>query len=169
MPKKKKEPDFSFGGIFKGLGNLIDMASQLQEKAGKLQKEGKFSIPVGGKELKGIYGFSLRTLADGKPVVNTFGNKIKETPKGPVVDEVREPLVDVFDEKDYIRVVAELPGVAEEEIKTELSGDILNITATGERKYAKETLLPAKVKAESMTKSFKNGVLEIRFEKKEGG
>lgn len=176
MPKKKKPEEkevkidlghlgFSFGGIFKGLGNLIDMASQLQEKAGKLQKEGKFTIPVGGKELKGIYGFSIRTLADGKPVVHTFGNKIKETPKGPVVDEVREPLVDVFDEKDYIRVVAELPGVAEEEIKTELSGDILTVSTSGERKYAKEVLLPSKVKTESMARTFKNGVLEIKFAK----
>lgn len=179
MPKKKKKkPEeeevkidlgkigFSFGGLFKGLGNLIDLASQLQEKAGKMQKEGKFSVPVGGKELKGVYGFSVRTMADGKPVFRTFGNKIKETPKGPVVEEVREPLVDVFPEKDNIIVVAELPGVTEEEVKAELSEDILTITATGERKYTKEVLLPSAVKPESMKKTYKNGVLEIRLEKK---
>ena len=181
MPeKKKKKPEekdvkidlgnlgFSFGGIFKGLGNLIDAASQLQEKAGKLKKEGNFSIPLGGKgskEVKGVYGFSMRTLADGKPEFRTFGNKVKQTPKGPVVDEVREPLIDTFDEKEYIRVVAELPGVSEGEITTEIFGDILTISASGEHKYAKEVLLPSKVKSDSMTKTFKNGILEIRFEK----
>jgi HSP20 family protein len=63
-------------------------------------------------------------------------------------------------------VVAELPGVSEEEIKAELSEDILTISTSGERKYAKEVLLPCKVKPESMSKTFKNGILEIRFEKK---
>lgn len=157
---------FSFGGLFKGLGNLIELASQLQEKAGKLQKEGKFTIPVGGKELKGMYGFSMRTMSDGKPEFRTFGNKIKETPKGPVVSEEREPLIDIFDEKDHVLIIAELPGVAEEEIKTELSGDILNITTTGERKYTKEVLIKSAVKPESMKKTYKNGVIEIRFDKK---
>lgn len=178
MPKRKKSVKeekevkidfgkigFSFGGIFKGLGNLMDIAQQLQEKAGKLEKEGKFTIPVGGKELHGVYGFSMRTMADGKPEFRTFGNKIKETPKGPVVEEEREPLVDIFDEKGQILIVAELPGVSEGEIKTELSGDILNISTTGERKYTKEILLPSAVKPESVKKTFKNGVLEIRFEK----
>ncbi len=174
-PEKKEEKDvkidlgnlgFSFGGIFKGLGNLIDMASQVQEKAGKMQKEGKFTIPLGGKEVKGVYGFSMRTMADGKPEIRTFGNKIKETPKGPVVDEVREPLVDTFDEKEYIRVVAEIPGVSDEEIKTELSEDILTLSTSGERKYSKEVLLPSKVKPESMTRTFKNGILEIQLAKR---
>lgn len=177
MPEKKKEEEkevkidlgkmsFSFGGLFKGLGNLIDMAQELQEKAGKVQKEGKFTIPVGGKELKGMYGFSVRTMADGKPEFRTFGNKIKETPKGPVVSEEREPLVDIFDEKDYVRIVAELPGVSEEEIKVELQGDIFNINTAGEKKYSKEILIKSPVKPESMTKVFKNGILEIRFDKK---
>lgn len=157
---------FSFGGLFKGLGNLIELASQLQEKAGKMQKEGKFTIPVGGKELKGMYGFSVSTMADGKPEFRTFGNKIKETPKGPVVSEEREPLIDIFDEKDHVLIIAELPGVAEEEIKIELSGDILTITTTGERKYTKEVLIKSAVKPESMKKTYKNGVIEIRFDKK---
>jgi len=34
-----------------------------------------------------------------------------------------------------------------------------------ERKYAKEILLPAKVKPESLHQSFRNGVLEITLQK----
>lgn len=178
MIKKKKEKEagesklnlgdigLSFGGLFKGLGEMIDLASQLKEKAGGLKKEGEFKIPVGGKELKGVYGFNISTLADGKPTINTFGTKIKKTPKGPVVEEEREPMVDVFPEKDHILIISELPGVSENEINVELSGDILTITSTGERKYAKEVLLPSPVKPESMKKTYKNGVLEIRLEKK---
>jgi HSP20 family protein len=150
----------SFGGLFKGLGNLIDLASKLSEEGYERRGEIR-GLPQGAK---GVYGFSIRTLA-GKPVIESFGN-IRETAKGPVVEEVREPMVDVFDEKDRILVIAELPGVSESEIKIEVAGDILNLTASDrDRKYAKEILLPSKVKPDSMKTSYKNGILEITLEK----
>jgi len=161
----KVEIDFgtgriSFGGLFKGLGNLIDLAARLREEG--LEKSGEIrGLPRGAR---GVYGFSVRTLA-GKPVIESFGN-IRETARGPVVEEVREPMVDVFDEKDHILVIAELPGVSENEIKIEVAGDILNLTASDkDRKYAKEVLLPGKVKPESIKTSYNNGILEITLEK----
>jgi len=150
----------SFGGLFKGLGNLIDLASKLSEEG--VERRGEIrGLPRGAK---GVYGFSIRTLA-GKPVIESFGN-IRETAKGPVVEEVREPMVDVFDEKDHILVITELPGVSESEIKIEVVGDILNLAASDrDRKYAKEILLPGKVKPDSVKTSYKNGILEITLEK----
>ena len=163
--KEKIEIDFgigkiSFGGLFKGIGNLIDLASKLSEEG--VEKKGEIrGLPKGAK---GVYGFSVRTLA-GKPIIETFGN-IKETTKGPVVEEVREPIVDVFDEEDHILVIAELPGVSESEIKIEVAGDILNLTASDrDRKYAKEILLPSKVKPSSLKTTYQNGILEINLEK----
>ncbi|MGA2670759.1 MAG: archaeal heat shock protein Hsp20 [Dehalococcoidia bacterium] len=169
MPNKEKKDkvdvDFgmgniSFGGLFKGLGNLIDLASKLSEEG--VERKGEITgLPRGAK---GVYGFSIRTLA-GKPVIESFGN-IRETAKGPVVEEVREPMVDIFDEKDRILVIAELPGVSESEIKIEITGDILNLAASDrDRKYAKEILLPSKVKPDSVKTAYKNGILEIILEK----
>jgi HSP20 family protein len=163
--KNEVEIDFgigkiSFGGLFKGLGNLIDLASKLSEEG----VERKGEIKGFPKGTRGVYGFSIRTLA-GKPVIESFGN-IRETAKGPVVEEVREPIVDVFDEKDRILVIIELPGVSEEEIIIEVTGDILNLTASdSDRKYAREILLPCKVKADSVKTSYKNGILEVTLEK----
>ena len=150
----------SLGGLFKGFGNLIDLASRLSEDG--VERSGEIrGLPKGAK---GVYGFSIRTLA-GKPVIENFGN-IRETAKGPVVEEVREPMVDVFDEEDRILVIAELPGVSENEVKIEVAGDILNLTASDkERKYAREILLPGKVKPDSVKTSYKNGILEITLEK----
>jgi HSP20 family protein len=163
--KEKIEIDFdigkiSFGGLFKGLGNLIDLAAKLSEEG--VEKRGEIKgLPKGAR---GVYGLSVRTLA-GKPVIESFGN-IRETPKGPVVEEVREPIVDVFDEEDHIVVIAELPGVSEDKINIEAAGDILNLAASDtDRKYAKEILLPSKVKADSVKTSYKNGILEITIEK----
>ena len=152
--------EISFGGLFKGLGNLIDLASKLSEEG--VEKKGEIrGLPKGAR---GVYGFSVRTLA-GKPVIETFGN-IKETTQGPVVEEVREPIVDIFDEEERILVIAELPGVSEGQVKVEVAGDILNLTASdGDRKYAKEILLPSKVKPQPVKSSYKNGILEIRLEK----
>jgi HSP20 family protein len=150
----------SFGGLFKGLGNLIDLASKLNEAG--VERSGEIGgLPRGAK---GVYGFSVRTMA-GKPVIESFGN-IKETAKGPIVEEVREPMIDVFDEEDRILVIAELPGVSESEINVEVAGDILNISASDkDRKYAKEILLPGKVKPDSIKTSYNNGILEIILEK----
>ena len=152
--------NISFGGLFKGLGNLIDLASKASEEG--VERTGEITgLPKGAK---GVYGFSIRTLA-GKPVIESFGN-IRETAKGPVVEEVREPMVDIFDEKDRILVIAELPGVSEREIKIEVNGDILNLAAADrDRKYAKEILLPGKVKSDSVKTAYKNGILEITLEK----
>lgn len=177
MPSKKKtraekqgqesgfDIDFgksSIGGFFKGLSNLIDIASKVAEKGEALKGEGK--IKGLGKDVKGVYGFSIRTLG-GKPVVERFGN-IKETSEGPVMEEVREPMVDIFDEKDGIMVIAEAPGIEKEDIKLEVREDVLDIKAYGsQRKYRKEVKLPSRVKAEPLSYTYKNGVIEIRLTK----
>jgi len=170
--KKKKEEakegfdiDFgigklTFGGLFKGINNLIDMASKLSDVAGEIKETGEIKL---GKEMKGMYGFNIRTMAGGTPKVETFGN-IKETPRGPVVEEEREPVVDVFDEEDHILIVAEIPGVSEDDISAEIEGDILKLSAeSGDRKYSKEILLSSKVKDDKIESSYKNGILEIKL------
>ena len=168
--KKEEEPEIDFGvgkirfgGLFKGIGNLIDLATKLSEETEGITKVGEIKgLP---KQAKGVYGFSVKTMVGGNPIVETFGN-LKETPQGPVVEEVREPMVDVFDEKDHILVIVELPGVSEEDIKIDIEGDILKLTASNkERKYAKEVLLPAKVKKEGIKSSYKNGILEVTLPK----
>jgi len=102
-------------------------------------------------------------LADGRPSVQPFGN-IRKTPKGPVVEEVREPIVDVFDEAEEIHIVAEMPGIEEKDINLDINGDILNISSEGEkRKYQKEILLSRPAKKDDMTWTYKNGILEIKI------
>jgi HSP20 family protein len=158
--------NLSFDGLFKGLGNLIELAGKLADEGQEFRKEKAFTAKgPGGKELNGIFGVSIRTLDGGKSVFETFGN-IKKTPTGPVVEEVREPIVDVFDEQGHLRLIAEVPGVSEEGLTIELKGDILSLNAAGkERHYAKEILLPCPVKKESLQRSFHNGILEMTIEK----
>jgi len=155
----------SLGGLFKGIEKLVDLAAELKEAGGEVKKEGEIDLSHLKKGMKGVFGFSVKTAMGGKPIVEPFGN-IKKTPKGPTVEEVREPMVDVFDEKEEVRVYAEMPGIDEKDIKLDLKGDILEFGAqSGDRKYHKEVLLPAKVKSETLASSYKNGVLEIKIKK----
>lgn len=169
------------GGFFKGLSNLIDLADKVSKEGGQVEKSGQFGVK-GNKDLTGVYGFTLRTMAGpggvARPVVRPFGDiskvanvaqhraERKERPKGPVVEEATEPIVDTFDEGDFIRVVAELPGVAESEITCEVEGnDVVAISTTGKKKYSKEILLSANVDPASLAKSYANGVLEVKLQK----
>jgi len=43
------------------------------------------------------------------------------------------PLVDIFEENDRIRLVAEVPGVKPEEVKISVEGNLLTITGTKEQ------------------------------------
>jgi HSP20 family protein len=90
---------------------------------------------------------------------------VRASEAGLVVDEVREALVDIFDEDSEIVITAELPGVLEGEIKISVEGDVMMIETEGERYYAKEILLPEAVSVESLRQSYNNGVLEVRIKK----
>lgn len=157
--------DFGIGGLFKGIEKLVNLAADLKEAGGEIKKEGEIDLSHLKEGMKGVFGFSVKTMTGGKTTVEPFGN-IRKTSKGPTVEEEREPITDVFDEKEEVVIMAEMPGVSEDGITVDLKGDILEIKAASkDRKYRKEVLLPAKVKSETLAKSYKNGVLEIRIKK----
>lgn len=172
MPERKKPQaggkiniDLGFGGLFKGLGDLIDLVSDLSEtEAGEKSRSGEFQVNGLGDKAQGVYGFSVRTGIGGTPRVEQFGN-IRKTDAGPIVADVREPLVDVFDEGPEIVIVAELPGVTEPNIRVDLKDDVLAIETLGERKYAKEILLSAAAEPGSLQQTYTNGILELRLKK----
>lgn len=169
---KAEEFDFGlgglFGGLFKGIEKLVDLAEKAEKAGGELRKEGELRGGSKERPIRGVYGFTIRTgLGKDRSRIETFGN-IKKTKQGPRVAETREPIVDTFDEKDHILIIVELPGIDEKSITLNLKGDILLLEARNhDRKYAKEILLPTQVDFESRETSFKNGILEIKFRKKE--
>lgn len=155
----------SLGGLFSGIERLVDLAAELKEAGGEIKREGDIDLGHIKEGMKGVYGFSIKTAAGGKPVFETFGN-IKKTTEGAVVEEEREPLTDLFDENHDILVIAEIPGVQAEGVAVDVKGDILEISATGKnRKYRKEVLLPMQAPKETISHTYKNGILEIRIPK----
>lgn len=166
MEKKKKDKadiDLGLGGILKGIGSLLDFVAEMEKKGvTEVKREGQF-----GKDFKAVYGFSVKFAGEGKPTVEPFGNIREDKEKGPVVDEVRDPIVDVFDEGDAVMIVAELPGVDEKDIKFEVTDDIVTLSAgVGEKKYYKEILLSSSVDEKKTSASYRNGIFELKLWKK---
>ena len=164
---KQGEPvvDIGLGTLFKGLGDFVGMLGTMVETGEQqFNRTGEFKLKGLGDKAQGVYGVSVRVGLGGEPQVERFGN-IRSTTEGAEVVDVREPLIDVFDEGSEIVIAAELPGAKEDAIDVDVQGDVLAISTSGERRYAKEVLLPSPVDAASMRRSFKNGLLELRLKK----
>lgn len=95
------------------------------------------------------------------------------------------PAVDIVDEKDQIKVKADIPGIKKEDIEVNVENDVLTIK--GEKKEEKEIKekdyvrseryygsfhrafsLPAGIDPQKVNAVYKEGVLEVTLPKKEG-
>jgi HSP20 family protein len=168
--KAQKEGTMKFdiglglGGVFKGLAGLVEKLGELAERGEELSRTGEIR-GTEGKEVKGVYGFSVKVGLGGEGIkVEPFGNIRKDkTTREAVVHEIREPMVDVFEEEDHVLIVAEMPGIARGDLRLDLKDDILAISAEREdKKYRKEILLRGNFDPEKMTVSCNNGIVEIR-------
>lgn len=163
FPRKRR-------GIFDIFGD--DIFREIEEEFERMDEIFKHSMADLMKRKPGeggpyIYGFSMRTGADGKPVINEFGNIPSERGEDlKFPGDEREPLIDVIEHDKEVTVIAELPGVEKKDIKLDVSGKEMEILVdTDKRKYHKKLKIPCEVKPESAKASYKNGVLEVKLER----
>jgi HSP20 family molecular chaperone IbpA len=116
-------------------------------------KDKKIDQPFRNKNLR----IKRRTYPYKHSLLNSYrGRKWKE-PK---------PLIDVLEEKNKIIIVAEFAGFKRENLKIHVKDQRLILSAEApDRKYHKSLDLPKRVIPSTLRTSYKNGVLEIEFEK----
>lgn len=152
-------------GFVGGLTGLVEKLNELAKTGKELREMGEIHGGKDGRGLRGIYGVNVKVgLTDDDTRVEPFGNLHKDREKGyTVVPEVLEPVTDVFEEDGYTRVIAEMPGIAAEDVRCTVDGDILCIEAArGEKKYHKELLLPHSSATDKLEISCNNGILELK-------
>src|SRR3989304_3633196 len=137
--------DAEFDRLFKRMSrsfmNLDDIFDETKE-TGDIQRYGPF-----------YYGYTMTVGSDGKPVVKEYGN-VK--PGLLPTSDTREPLVDTL--------VAEMPGVEKKDVKVVVENKAVHIDAEhGEKKYHAKVPITQKVDENSAKASYKNGILELRF------
>jgi HSP20 family protein len=180
-----------FGNTFAGFDQMrrqierMFEEQQLEDVQAKAPKElvREYETPEGGKvrEIGPIvYGYSATIGPDGKPRVAHFGNvkslgssnssdrEWRITPAGPQITAEREPLVDMITSDKEVKVVVELPGVNKENIKVNSYDNSVEISAnTSDRKYRRIVDLPPEANTQVAKCNYKNGILEIVFNKKQ--
>ncbi len=143
--------------ILPGMGRLVKKlkktSPELERRIEETDREIKERLKKGHSRKPTIkYGYSMKTLV----------GEEKAEPKEKVKPQIErlEPIVDVFDEGDHIKLIAELPGVSEEDIRVDVERRKIILDATSkERRYRKTIELPCDVK--DIKKRYKNGILEL--------
>ncbi|MFX0113904.1 MAG: archaeal heat shock protein Hsp20 [Candidatus Hodarchaeota archaeon] len=152
--KKRRTP---FDEIFEGINRMMEEFSRnLPFFLGEnYPKDPRRSKPF-------VWGIKMNFGPDGRPELEHFGNMGENEHGFGQVSEERSPLVDVLEETDIIRVIAELPGVSKEDIKLGATENSVTIEAkSSDHRYRKEVQLPGKIKPETAKAKLKNGLLEI--------
>jgi HSP20 family protein len=146
----------------------------IQTKAPKeLVRE--YETPEGGKVREIgplVYGHSTTIGPDSKPRVREFGN-VKPS-RGlfggitrPEISGELEPLIDVTTTDKEVKVIAEMPGIDKQNIKINAYDNSVEITTNDpKRKYHRVVDLPPEADIETARSNYKNGILEVTFNKK---
>jgi HSP20 family protein len=167
-----------FGHRSPFFGDIDRMIEEMEKEMAKAFKEMEKNMSIKSRLPEGsirkeygpyVYGYSVKIGPDGKPIVREFGNMKPGIGQGspPVsLSDKREPLVDTIEDKDSIKILAELPGVEKKDIKLHATSNKLIINVDNpDRSYYKELEFPFDVDVSTARSSYKNGVLEVNFTK----
>ena len=125
-----------------------------------------------------VYGYSMTIGPDGRPKVREFGNVrpssrleggggVAASPK-PLISGEREPLADITTTDKEVKVILEMPGVSKENIKINAYDNSVEVKSDDpQRKYHRVIDIPQEADTGTVKSTYKNGVLEIVFKKKE--
>ncbi len=121
------------------------------------------------------YGRITTMGPDGKPIIKEYGNMIpnegfgytKQLPE--TMPETREEsLIDAFIEDKTVRIIAEMPGVEKDDINIKATETKVSLQAKNSaRNYSAEKELTVKIKPKTAKANYKNGILEIIFERQD--
>lgn len=119
-----------------------------------------------------VAGFNIRMGPDGRPHINSFGNKPQVGPKEGggmrVGADEREPLTDVIEDAKSVAITMELPGVDKKDIDLKMTRERLEVGVDNDvRKYHKSVRMPSKVDPSTTKATYKNGILDVTVQKAE--
>lgn len=136
-------------GVLRNKQTQIGVNIEIQRK----KKQGKWIIELWSTDVD-----KARKAID--DVLKDTSLYEKTTVKAPEKLE-KEPLLEISEKNDYLEVLAELPGVKEEDIQLKIEA-MLKISAK-DKEYSQVLPYPAKI----ISTTFKNNVLCVKLKKKE--
>ncbi len=161
------------GGFLDGVSNLISKFGDLAER-GEALKKSMGDSQASAKPIRTSGGFTVRfgglasDEADQASVrpVDTAARQRSSSPKKAeaVVPKEREAAVELFEEEDHLLLVAEMPGVATENVELDFHDKCLSIKGHSKTAvFQAQVELPRAFTSEQVAVTANNGVVEIRL------
>lgn len=150
------------GNILRGIGDLVELVQKM-DTAGKteISRTGTFGCFPERKGISGCYDFTLKMGLPGKRGQAADGVIHADVGRTPSLKE-SEPAIEVYDEGRFIRVVAEIPAVSDEEVVLYMKENVLYIDVrANDDPFNKSVVLPERVKPGAMRKFIRNNILEV--------
>lgn len=149
------------GGLTEGLAKLADAAEQAQAASGAREA----TIDTGKGPMRVRAGYSVRVGGLGgrsETAVDT-GRDPAEPVSTPEAEAPApaEPVVDVFEGPEGWSLTADMPGVAEADLRVAVAEGRVTVETTGVRRYRVETEAPGWLSADALETRLVNGVLEL--------
>ena len=120
-----------------------------------------------------VYGYSMTIGPDGKPHVREFRNvksvaNLEDNIGKLSITAERESLYDITTTNKEVKIVLEMPGLKEEDIKINAYDEKVEIKTADScpRKYYKVIDLPKEADTKTTRFTYNNGILEVTFDKK---
>jgi HSP20 family protein len=117
-----------------------------------------------------VYGYSMTVELGDKPhLSNRSSKKMKGVFEydGPKVTSEREPLAEVNVYDKEVKVVLEMPGVSKEHIKIQAYKNSVEVCSDHPQRKYQVIDIPQVADIKTIRSTYKNGILEIVFKKKE--
>jgi len=158
LPEDKKRRNKRRSPWFEIFDEIKKLEKMMDELMKSIETSNRYA-----RRRRPFYGFSATFTR--KPKSKTF-KSYRKSYVSSETEENYEPLIDVFDEKEEIRVIAEVLGARKEDVDIYVTEDTLRISVhNNDLKFYKEIMLPAKVNPKATIATYKHGVLEIRLKK----
>ena len=167
-----------FEGMSREINSMFNVFNDISSNAPK-DLIGEYENQQGYGKRRGagpiVYGYSMAIGPDGKTYAREFGNvksnaarNIKQYLGNPSISSEGDIVYDVNTTDREVKVVMEMPGIKEEDIKINEYDDKVEIKTadSSQRKYYKIVSLPKEADTETTRFTYNNGILEVIFDKK---
>ncbi len=117
-----------------------------------------------------VYGYSMTIELEDKPRVNSRSSKKRKVVSEynePRITSEREPLAEVNVYDKEVKVVLEMPGVSKEHIKIQAYKNSVEVSSDYPQRKYQVIDIPRVADIKTIRSTYKNGILEIVFKKKE--
>jgi len=146
------------------------------DPTGMMEEMREMMRSMDGGAMSRSYGYRMTVGPDGTRRVEVYGDvpdgllpgdTADGGPSLPMPKTVDDgPVSDVMECGGTFVVTVEMPGVSDEEIGISVVADEMTINAThGQRSYDKTIRLPGRAVADSMRRTFVNGILEVSLDR----